>query len=45
MPTGLVSAVTPPGFLEARFDDLGLTEVTSELWWVQTKTPGSPVAR
>lgn len=45
MPTGLVSAAAPPGFLEARFDNLGLTEVTSELWWVQTKTPGSPVAR
>ena len=44
-PAGLVSAAAPPGFLEAAFDNLGLAAVTPEVWWVQTKTPGSPVAR
>lgn len=31
-PIGLVSVMPPPGCLEARFDNLGLTEVASELW-------------
>lgn len=31
-PIGLVSAMPSPGCLEARFDNLGLTEVASGLW-------------
>lgn len=41
-PGDLESTGTVPGGLE---DNLGLAEVAPGWWQVQTKTPGSPVAR